>query len=97
MEEETRGERARGTSERVYAGVLRASAAIVVLTIFGGLAYLVSIDQIDGGALLLYAGVLLGYILIRSVATFYRSARPRRRSIRTLLATDLINAAWRRR
>jgi hypothetical protein len=60
MEEETRGERARGTSERVYAGVLRASAAIVVLTIFGGLAYLVSIDQIDGGALLLYAGVLWG-------------------------------------
>lgn len=42
---------------------LRATAAVVVLLIFGGLAYLVSRDQIDGGALLLYAGVILGYIL----------------------------------
>lgn len=42
---------------------LRGTAAVVVLAIFAGLAYLVSIERIDGGALLLYAGVLLGYIL----------------------------------
>lgn len=63
MAQQTRRERGLDASERIYATALRATAAAVVLVIFGGLAYLVSIDQIDGGALLLYAGVLLGYIL----------------------------------
>lgn len=63
MAESTHRERALETSERVYAMVLRGIAALVVLVIFAGLAYLVSMDRIDGGALLLYAGVLLGFIL----------------------------------
>jgi hypothetical protein len=63
MTERTHRDRARATSERVYSTALRGIAAIVVLTIFVGLAYLVAIDKVDGGALLLYAGVLLGYIL----------------------------------
>ncbi len=63
MADGTHKERARETSERVYRMFLRGVAALVVLVIFAGLAYLVSINRIDGGALLLYAGVLLGYIL----------------------------------
>lgn len=63
MTEQTHRERARAASERAYSMVLRAIAAIVVLSVFAGLAYLVSIDRLDGGALLLYAGVILGYIL----------------------------------
>ncbi len=63
MADGTHKERAREVSERAYGMVLRGMAALVVLVIFAGLAYLVSIDRIDGGALLLYAGVLLGYIL----------------------------------
>ncbi|MUV89120.1 hypothetical protein GJ629_03720 [Halapricum sp. CBA1109] len=63
MAEQTRRDRARETSSRTYTMALRASAAAVVLVMFAGLAYLVSIDQLDGGALLLYAGVLLGYIM----------------------------------
>ena len=63
MTEQTHRDRARATSERVYSTALRGIAALVVLTIFCGLAYLVAIDKVDGGALLLYAGVLLGYIL----------------------------------
>lgn len=63
MAEGTSRARARDASERVYSVALRATAAVVVLLIFGGLAYLVSIDRLGGGALLLYAGVILGYIL----------------------------------
>ena len=63
MAEQTRRDRARETSRRAYALALRAAAAVIVLVIFAGLAYLVAIDRIDGGALLLYAGVILGYIL----------------------------------
>jgi hypothetical protein len=63
MGEETASNRARLAGGRVYDVAVRVTAALVVLVIFGGLAYLVSIGQIDGGALLLYAGVILGYIL----------------------------------
>lgn len=63
MAEQTRRGRAKETSVQMYAIALRIAAAAVVLVIFTGLAYLVSIDRIDGGALLLYAGVILGYIL----------------------------------
>lgn len=38
-------------------------AAVVVLVRFGGLAFLVYNGQLDGGALLLYAGVILGYLI----------------------------------
>lgn len=63
MEKQTSSGRARLAGERVYAVALRATAVIVVLLIFAGLAYLVTIGRLDGGALLLYAGVILGYIL----------------------------------
>lgn len=63
MGEQSQRERARNVGGRAYAMALRATAAIVVLVIFAGLAYLVSMDRLDGGALLLYAGVILGYIL----------------------------------
>ncbi|QSG05432.1 hypothetical protein [Halapricum desulfuricans] len=63
MAEQTHRERARDTSKQVYTIALQATAALVVLLVFAGLAYLVSIDRIDGSALLLYAGVLLGFIL----------------------------------
>lgn len=63
MAEGTSRDRGRTMSRRVYTVTLRATAALVVLLIFAGLAYLVAEDQVDGGALLLYAGVILGYIL----------------------------------
>lgn len=63
MTEPSSRDRARDVSERVYAMALRATATVVVLLIFAGLAYLVDRGRIDGGALLLYAGVILGYIL----------------------------------
>lgn len=63
MAEQTHRERARNTGQHVYTMVLQVIAAVVVLLIFAGLAYLVSVDRVDAGALLLYAGVLLGYIL----------------------------------
>jgi len=63
MAEEPSRSRSRGASERVYAVALRALAALVVLVTFAGLAYLVYEGRIDGGALLLYAGVILGYVL----------------------------------
>lgn len=63
MSQQSRSDRDWTRSKRLYVIALRATAALVVLIIFGGLAYLVSMDQLDGGALLLYAGVILGYIL----------------------------------
>lgn len=63
MAEQTSRARTRDISERVYSVALRATAAAVVLLVFAGLAYLVSIDRLEGGALLLYAGVILGYVL----------------------------------
>jgi hypothetical protein len=62
MTERTTPCRVRATSDRVYTTALRGIAALVVLTIFVGLAYPVAIDKVDGGALLLSAGVILGYI-----------------------------------
>lgn len=63
MGEQSSRSRALATGERVYDLALRVVGAIIVLVTFVGLAYLVSIDQLDGGALLLYAGVILGFIL----------------------------------
>jgi len=62
MTERATRERARATSDRVYTTALRGIAALVVLTIFVGPAYPVAIDKVDGGALLLSAGVILGYV-----------------------------------
>jgi hypothetical protein len=63
MAEQTSGGRAREATERGYGVDFRVTAAAVVLVIFVGLAYPVSIDQIEGGALILYAGVILGCAL----------------------------------
>jgi len=63
MAEQTSRSRAKGASKRVYSVAIRALAAFVVLLSFAGLAYLVYEGRIDGGALLLYAGVILGYVL----------------------------------
>ena len=63
MTEQTTRSRAKGASERVYSVAIRALAALVVLLSFAGLAYLVYEGRIDGGALLLYAGVIPGYVL----------------------------------
>lgn len=63
MADGTSRDRGRRMNRRVYTVTLRATAAVVMLAIFAGLAYLVAEDQVDGGALLLYAGVILGYIL----------------------------------
>jgi hypothetical protein len=61
--ETTRTGRARETSTRVYEAARRGTTALVVLVVSAGLAHLVGVDQTEGGALLLYAGVLLGYVL----------------------------------
>ncbi|MFB6353377.1 MAG: hypothetical protein ABEJ92_04765 [Halobacteriales archaeon] len=53
----------RQAGARLGAVLVRAIAAVVVLVMFGGLAYLVYVGRLDGGALLLYAGVILGYII----------------------------------
>jgi hypothetical protein len=63
MAEQASMGRARGASERVHSVALRAIAAAVVLVVFAGLASPVSIDRLEGGALLLYAGGILGCIL----------------------------------
>jgi len=63
MAEQTRRERAQETGQRVYDVAFRALAATVVLVVFAGLAYLVNEGQVGDGALLLYAGVILGYTL----------------------------------
>lgn len=57
------GERIREVGAKVNALVLRAITAFVVLVMFIGLAYLVYIGEVESGALLLYVGVILGYII----------------------------------
>lgn len=43
--------------------LLRIITAVVVLVMFGGLVYLVNVGRVDSDALLLFAGVILGYII----------------------------------
>lgn len=62
-EEGSPADRVRDIGRRLHGLVIRAIAAIVVLVMFAGLAFLVYLDRLDGGALLLYAGVILGYII----------------------------------
>jgi hypothetical protein len=63
MSQESATERVRQAGARLHAVLVRGIAAFVVLVMFGGLAFLVYADRVDGGALLLYAGVILGYII----------------------------------
>lgn len=53
----------RDVGARLNSLVVRAIAAVVVLVMFAGLVFLVSIDRVDSDALLLYAGVILGYVV----------------------------------
>lgn len=73
MADQSSRSRAVATGERVYDLAFRVVGAVIVLVTFAGLAYLVSINQLDGGALILYAGVILGYILSSIVQRRRRS------------------------
>lgn len=48
---------------RLNVVLLRIITAVVVLIMFGGLVYLVNTGKVDSDALLLFAGVILGYII----------------------------------
>lgn len=63
MAQDTTAERVKQAGARLHAVLMRAIAAVVVLVIFLGLTVLVYEGRLDGGALLLYAGVILGYII----------------------------------
>ena len=63
MSHETAEERIRDVGARLNSLILRTITALVVLVMFAGLAFLVYVGRIDSGALLLYAGVILGYII----------------------------------
>ena len=63
MAQESATERVKQAGARLQAVLLRAIAAVVVLVMFAGLAILVYQGRIEGDALLLYAGVILGYII----------------------------------
>lgn len=63
MAQQGAAERVKQAGARLQAVLMRAIAAVVVLVIFAGLAFLVFEGRLDGGALLLYAGVILGYII----------------------------------
>lgn len=63
MAQETAADKVRQAGARLHAVLLRAIAAVVVLVMFGGLWLLVLRGTLDDGALLLYAGVILGYII----------------------------------
>ena len=58
-----RRDRADGVTDRLQSIAARAIAATVVLVIFAGLAVLVYIGRVEAGPLLLYAGVIVGYVL----------------------------------
>lgn len=63
MKQNLKDERIRQVGGRLNSLVIRAITAFVALAMFGGLAYLVYVDQVEPGALLLFAGVILGYLL----------------------------------
>ena len=63
MSQDSPADRVKEAGARVQAILMRAIAAAVVVIVFAGLAFLVWEGRIDGGALLLYAGVILGYII----------------------------------
>ena len=63
MAQDAAAERVRQAGRRLHDVLMRAIAAVVVLVMFAGLAILVYQGRIEGDALLLYAGVILGYII----------------------------------
>lgn len=63
MSESSAGDTVRELGARLHAVLMRLIAAIVVLVIFIGLFVLVREGQLDGGSLLIFAGVILGYII----------------------------------
>lgn len=63
MNHETTEERIQNVGSKVNSLVLRSITAIVVLVMFAGLAFLVYIGRVEADALLLYAGVILGYMI----------------------------------
>lgn len=58
--------RLRRTGGRAYRGLILGAAAVIALLMFAGIAYLVYLGEMGEGPLVLYAGVILGYVL-RSV------------------------------
>lgn len=63
MAEDEVNRRLRQAGLRAYRSVLLASAGVLVLVMFLGLAYLVLRGRMSDGPLILFAGVILGYIL----------------------------------
>ncbi|MFB6173597.1 MAG: hypothetical protein ABEI39_03050 [Halobacteriales archaeon] len=63
MSKDVAVDRAREAGAKLRLLLLRAIAAVVVLGVFAGLGFLVFRGTIDDGPLLLYAGVLLGYVI----------------------------------
>lgn len=63
MSESNRGGPLRRAGMSAYRTVFLGAAAAIVLLIFAGMAYLVYLGHMGSGPLLLYAGVILGYLL----------------------------------
>ncbi|MDZ7702555.1 MAG: hypothetical protein U5J98_11125 [Halobacteriales archaeon] len=63
MDPESATDRVIQAGATLQAVLLRVVSAIVVLVMFAGLVYLVDAGSVDADALLLYAGVILGYII----------------------------------
>lgn len=61
--EDSSKERLREAGARLHSVLLRAIAAVVVLVIFAGLAFLVYRGRMGEDGLLLYAGVIVGYLM----------------------------------
>lgn len=63
MGHEATREKISDVGARVNSLLFRAITAAVVLVIFIGLAFLVYVGRVESGALLLYAGVIIGYLI----------------------------------
>jgi hypothetical protein len=63
MSRDVAAEKVKHVGVRLQHVLQRTVAALVVLLIFAGLTILVYKGQMDSGPLLLYAGVILGYII----------------------------------
>lgn len=62
MSDKSGGDRIREVGTRLSNLVILAIAAVIVLGMFGGLAFLVLVGQVGSEALLLFGGVILGYV-----------------------------------
>lgn len=63
MSQQEAKKRLRAAGGRLNAWMIRAITAFVALAMFAGLAFLVFVGRIEADALLLFAGVILGYLL----------------------------------